>query len=62
MQKMYSQIARKSLATISRYTPQRLASTYLVNDPQYSFLKELGLQEDNLGVFNGKWSGSGEVK
>jgi hypothetical protein len=28
---------------------------------RYPFLTELGLQEDNLGVFNGKWFGSGSV-
>jgi aldehyde dehydrogenase family 7 protein A1 len=27
---------------------------------EYPFLKELGLEEENLGVYNGKWSGSGE--
>lgn len=38
----------------------RRASSYLINDPQYSFLKDLGLEEENLGVFNGKWSASGD--
>lgn len=27
---------------------------------EYPFLKELGLEEENLGVYNGKWGGSGE--
>ena len=27
---------------------------------QFSFLKELGLEEDNLGCYNGKWFGSGK--
>ena len=35
----------------------RRSSSYLVNDPEYAFLKDLGLQEENLGVFNGSWSG-----
>ena len=35
----------------------RQSSSYLVNDPDYAFLKDLGLQEENLGVFNGSWSG-----
>ena len=26
---------------------------------RYPFLKELGLAEDNLGVYNGRWGGSG---
>jgi hypothetical protein len=33
----------------------------LINEPKYSFLKELGLKEVNDGVYNGKWFGSGEV-
>ena len=28
---------------------------------KYPFLKELGLEPVNLGVYNGSWSGSGEV-
>ena len=35
----------------------------LINDPKYSWLRDLGLQEDNPGVFNGtSWSGSGQVR
>ena len=34
---------------------------YLVNQEKYSFIKELGLGEENDGVFNGSWGGSGEV-
>ncbi|KAI2642456.1 Alpha-aminoadipic semialdehyde dehydrogenase [Labeo rohita] len=36
-------------------------STLLINQPQYSFLKELGLHEDNDGVYNGSWGGQGEL-
>jgi len=38
-------------------------STYLVNQPKYSFLKELGLEEKNNGVFHSheRWSGNGNV-
>ncbi|PSN46694.1 Aldehyde dehydrogenase family 7 member A1 [Blattella germanica] len=41
----------------------RLMSTSsLINDPKYSFLKnELGLQDENKGVFDGAWFGNGEV-
>lgn len=35
-------------------------SEYLING-NYSFLKELGLKESNLGVYNGAWTASGEV-
>lgn len=39
-----------------------MSSGYLVNDPKYSFLKDLGLQNTNAGVFDGeKWGGSGQV-
>uniref|UniRef100_A0A8C4RSU3 Alpha-aminoadipic semialdehyde dehydrogenase n=1 Tax=Erpetoichthys calabaricus TaxID=27687 RepID=A0A8C4RSU3_ERPCA len=36
-------------------------STLLINQPKYSWLKELGLKEENDGVYNGTWSGRGEV-
>uniref|UniRef100_A0A8C1VQZ5 aldehyde dehydrogenase (NAD(+)) n=1 Tax=Cyprinus carpio TaxID=7962 RepID=A0A8C1VQZ5_CYPCA len=36
-------------------------STLLVNRPQYSWLRELGLGEDNDGVYNGCWGGQGQV-
>jgi hypothetical protein len=39
----------------------RNMSSYLINEPKYAFLKELGLAETNLGVYNGNWTGSGEV-
>ncbi|MEE6507779.1 hypothetical protein FKM82_030702 [Ascaphus truei] len=35
-------------------------STLLINKPQYSWLKELGLKEENEGVYNGTWGGKGE--
>ena len=45
------------------YQVHRMSSSYLINDPKYSFLKELGLQEKNNGVFarHGQWFGKGEV-
>lgn len=41
----------------------RMASSYLINDSKYSFLKDLGLSEQNQGVFakHGSWRGNGEV-
>lgn len=36
-------------------------SEYLISDSRYSFLKELGLKESNLGVFDGTWKGSGQI-
>jgi hypothetical protein len=41
---------------------RRMASKYLISNPVYKpFLTELGLEEENLGVFDGKWFGNGEV-
>jgi len=37
----------------------RQASTFLVNRPEYSWLKELGLEEENQGVFDGEWKHGG---
>lgn len=36
-------------------------ASYLVNDSKYAFLKELGLGENNCGVFHGKWAANGPV-
>ncbi|XP_063906797.1 putative aldehyde dehydrogenase family 7 member A1 homolog [Zophobas morio] len=33
---------------------------FLINDPKYSFLKDLGLKATNLGVYDGSWKGSGD--
>jgi hypothetical protein len=45
---------------------QRMSSTssskYLISNPIYKpFLTELGLEEENFGVFDGKWFANGEV-
>jgi len=36
-------------------------ASYLIDDPKYSFLKDLGLQRTNLGVYDGTWKGRGQV-
>ena len=54
---------------LSRLLPSRLAftrassssSSLLINDRKYQFLQDLGLKENNSGVFDGEWKGSGEV-
>ncbi|KAJ8938603.1 hypothetical protein NQ314_011411 [Rhamnusium bicolor] len=38
-----------------------VSTQFLINDSTYSFLKDLGLKETNLGVFDGTWKGSGQV-
>lgn len=43
-------------------TMSAASANFLVNDPKYSFLKDLGLQEHNPGVFDGSWKGSGKVR
>lgn len=38
------------------------SSQLLIEDPKYSWLKELGLESDNKGVFDGTWKdGNGTV-
>uniref|UniRef100_A0A9L0K360 Aldehyde dehydrogenase 7 family member A1 n=1 Tax=Equus asinus TaxID=9793 RepID=A0A9L0K360_EQUAS len=41
--------------------PAAFMSTLLINQPQYAWLKELELREENEGVYNGSWGGRGEV-
>ncbi|NP_001087698.1 alpha-aminoadipic semialdehyde dehydrogenase [Xenopus laevis] len=36
-------------------------SSLLINQPEYSWLKDLGLKEENEGVYSGTWGGKGEV-
>ncbi|XP_069138399.1 alpha-aminoadipic semialdehyde dehydrogenase-like [Argopecten irradians] len=38
----------------------RAMSTLLIEDPKYSWLKDLGLSSSNNGVYYGKWGGSGQ--
>ncbi|XP_068694446.1 alpha-aminoadipic semialdehyde dehydrogenase-like isoform X2 [Montipora capricornis] len=33
----------------------------LIDEPKYSWLKELGLKAENDGVFNGSWGGKGQI-
>ena len=33
----------------------------LINEPKYAWIKQLGIEADNLGVYNGQWLGSGPV-
>lgn len=37
-------------------------SSYLIDNPRYSWLKELGLEAQNKGVYCGEWIGNGEVR
>ena len=33
----------------------------LIDEPEFSWLRELGLKAENDGVYNGSWKGRGEV-
>lgn len=45
-----------------RFTRSMSNKTFLIEQPRYGFLKELGLEANNLGVYNGKWFANGKVK
>lgn len=49
------------LLSKSKYIPRITMTRYLVTDPKYGFLKELGLISENPGLFDGRWGGSGKV-
>ncbi|VDK56885.1 unnamed protein product, partial [Anisakis simplex] len=58
-------LAWSSLRSVELLAVKRLMSSHsasmLITNPRYSFLKELGLNENNAGVFNGEWRASGKV-
>ena len=58
---MLAKLFTKSLRLPTAKFLHRSSSSYLINHADYGFLKELGIEQDNNGVYNGKWSGSGEV-
>ncbi len=51
-----------NLYFISRRMASNDSSKYLISNSIYKpFLTDLGLEEENFGVFDGKWFGNGEV-
>lgn len=50
---------RRAILLKTSSNSSRMASTYLIDDPKYSFLKDLGLERTNYGVYDGEWKGSG---
>ena len=60
---LFKQIKLAAHFRIVLVSNRKMSSAYLVNQPQYSFLKELGLEEVNQGVFagHGRWFGDGQV-
>ncbi|XP_072778359.1 uncharacterized protein [Taeniopygia guttata] len=41
--------------------PAAAMSTLLISQERYAWLRELGLREENPGVYNGRWGGRGQV-
>uniref|UniRef100_A0A8D1RMP7 aldehyde dehydrogenase (NAD(+)) n=2 Tax=Sus scrofa TaxID=9823 RepID=A0A8D1RMP7_PIG len=58
---LFVHVARKRILSGPWDRPAAFMSTLLINQPQYAWLKELGLREENEGVYNGSWGGRGEV-
>lgn len=60
-------LAARNLKSAQRlsfcYTIRNMSSAqkFLIDQPKYGFLKELGLEKKNAGVYNGTWFGNGEV-
>uniref|UniRef100_A0AAY4APW9 aldehyde dehydrogenase (NAD(+)) n=1 Tax=Denticeps clupeoides TaxID=299321 RepID=A0AAY4APW9_9TELE len=54
-------LAVRRHAVALRFRAAAAMSTLLVSRPQYAWLKELGLEEENDGVYDGRWGGGGEV-
>lgn len=61
---MIGAVVRKAIKVQSLclcYYRAMSSGRYLVEDANFSFLKELGLERTNKGVYCGEWSGSGEI-
>lgn len=43
------------------FFPVKRSIAMLINNPNHNFLKELGLSEQNQGVFDGTWHASGKI-
>lgn len=54
--------AAVALLPLRAGAPAAAMSTLLVSQPRYAWLRELGLQEENPGVYNGSWGGRGQVR
>ncbi|BES96041.1 Aldehyde dehydrogenase [Nesidiocoris tenuis] len=54
-------VGKNSPGFNSVFKRRNQTAAYLVENPNFSFLKDLGLSTTNKGVFHGEWAGSGEV-
>jgi hypothetical protein len=58
----FVQYQRLNINLICRRMVSNESSKYLISNSVYKpFLNELGLEEENFGVFDGKWFANGEV-
>ena len=48
--------------TLLRFRAMSSNADLLINDPKYSWLKDLGIEADNPGVFDGTWHANGPVR
>lgn len=39
-----------------------MSTKYLVEEKEFEFLRRLGIEKTNYGVFSDRWSGTGEVR
>ncbi|XP_065512765.1 alpha-aminoadipic semialdehyde dehydrogenase isoform X2 [Caloenas nicobarica] len=56
-----ARVAAAALLPLRCGAPAAAMSSLLVSQPRYAWLRELGLQEENPGVYNGRWGGGGQV-
>ncbi|XP_063983916.1 putative aldehyde dehydrogenase family 7 member A1 homolog [Diachasmimorpha longicaudata] len=52
-------MSRQLLSTVHRFS--RNMERNLVTDSRYGFLRQLGLTQENSGLFDGRWGGSGQL-
>ncbi len=64
---MISSLIRNTASGFRKLNPlifhsRAMSSTrFLIDDAKFSFLKDLGLERLNKGVYTGEWSGNGEI-
>ncbi|XP_034840306.1 putative aldehyde dehydrogenase family 7 member A1 homolog [Maniola hyperantus] len=56
-----SRVLCRTVIALRLRLPMARHASYLIDDPKYSFLKDLGLDKKNVGVFNGKWEANGQL-
>ncbi|KAM8708165.1 hypothetical protein ACLKA7_015177 [Drosophila subpalustris] len=53
-------LTRRGVLSNGHLQQQLRSVSYLIDQPEYSFLKDLGLERDNPGVYSGQWQGRGQ--